>query len=117
MWSTALQRRVSHLFDAMQVVQGFGRVRQYMRSSTGQIFFAAPEALSEKRSKDDEERFTRLLNENLVSEEDKALFRATMTSGGGARLDHGCSIRKQRLRFEDVVDFIWKIEGELWCVP
>jgi hypothetical protein len=71
-----------YLFDAMQVVQGFGRLRQYMRSNIGQIFFAAPEALSKKRTEDDEGRFTRLLNENLLSEEDKALFRATMTSGG-----------------------------------
>lgn len=71
-----------YLFDAMQVVQGFGRLRQYMRSNIGQIFFAAPEALSKKRTEDDKGRFTRLLNENLLSEEDKALFRVTMTSGG-----------------------------------
>jgi hypothetical protein len=31
-----------YLFDAMQVVQAFGRLRQYMRSSSGQILFVAP---------------------------------------------------------------------------
>ena len=71
-----------YLFDAMQVIQGFGRLRQYMRIPSGQIFLAAPEALSKRRIKDDEQRFTRLLNENLVSEGDHALFRQTMTSGG-----------------------------------
>jgi hypothetical protein len=71
-----------YLFDAMQVVQAFGRLRQYMRSSSGQILFVAPEALPEYRIKDDEHRFTRLLNENLLSHQDLAIFRATMTSGG-----------------------------------
>jgi hypothetical protein len=71
-----------YLFDAMQIVQGFGRLRQYMRSGSGQVFFAAPDALSNRRIQEDKQRFTRLLNENLLSEEDHALFRATMTSGG-----------------------------------
>jgi DEAD/DEAH box helicase len=89
-----------YLFDAMQVVQGFGRLRQYMRSPSGQIFFAAPEALPKQRIKDDEQRFTRLLNENLLSEGDYALFRQTMTSGGvcdwtmdAASGNHDCALK------------------------
>ena len=71
-----------YLFDAMQVVQAFGRLRQYMRSRTGQILFAAPEGLPPYRIKEDQHRFTRLLNEKLLCKEDESLFRATMTSTG-----------------------------------
>jgi hypothetical protein len=38
--------------------------------------------LSEYRIKEDQHRFTRLLNEKLLSPEDKAIFRTTMTSEG-----------------------------------
>jgi hypothetical protein len=68
-----------YLFDVMQVVQGFGRLRPYMRTSAGQIFFSAPEVLPKHRTRDNEQRFTRLLNENLLSQEDHAIFKATMT--------------------------------------
>jgi len=89
-----------YLFDAMQVVQAFGRLRQYMRSSSGQILFVAPNALPEYRIKDDEHRFTRLLNENLLSHQDLAIFRATMTSNGvrdwimnGVARDKDCALK------------------------
>jgi hypothetical protein len=71
-----------YFFDALQVVQAFGRLRKYMRSSTGQVCFAAPESLPDHRIKDDQHRYTRLFNGKLISEEDNALFKATMTSGG-----------------------------------
>ena len=31
-----------YLYDSMQIVQAFGRLRDYIRSSTGQVLFAAP---------------------------------------------------------------------------
>jgi hypothetical protein len=95
-----------YLFDAMQVVQGFGRLRPNMRTSSGQIFFSAPVCLPKHRIKDDEQRFTRLLNENLLSEEDHARFRETMTSGGvrdwtmdAASGKKGCSLKILSLSF------------------
>ena len=71
-----------YLFDSMQIVQAFGRLRKYMRSSTGQVFIAAPETLAEYRVKGDQQLFTRLLNEEFISSENFSLFYATMTSGG-----------------------------------
>ena len=71
-----------YLFDSMQIVQAFGRLRKYMRSSTGQVFIAAPETLAEYRVKVDQQRFTLLLNEEFISSENFSLFKATMTSGG-----------------------------------
>jgi len=69
-------------YDSMQLVQAFGRLRPYMRSATGMIYFAAPETLSGARIKEDEHRLTRLVNEKLVSNADLQNFKATMTSGG-----------------------------------
>jgi hypothetical protein len=71
-----------YLYDSMQLVQAFGRLRSFMRSATGMIYFAAPETLSCVRMKDDEHRLTRLLNEKLVSNDDIQNFKSTMTSGG-----------------------------------
>jgi superfamily II DNA helicase RecQ len=71
-----------YLFDSMQIVQAFGRLRNYMRSSTGQVFFAVPDALSDYRIVDDQQRFKRLMNEKILSPVDFSLFKATMTSGG-----------------------------------
>jgi superfamily II DNA helicase RecQ len=95
-----------YLFDAMQVVQGFGRLRPYMRTSAGQILFSAPEVLQKHRTRDDEQRFTRLLNENLLSQKDHALFKATMTSGGvrnwtmdAASGNKGCALKILSLSF------------------
>ena len=53
-----------------------------MRISTGQVFFAAPDTLSDYRITDDTLRFTRLLNEKFLSSEDFSFYKATMTSGG-----------------------------------
>jgi hypothetical protein len=68
-----------YMFDSMQIVQAFGRLRKYMRSSTGQVLFAA---LYDYRIIDDQLRFKRLLNENFLSPNDFSLFKATMMSGG-----------------------------------
>jgi superfamily II DNA helicase RecQ len=69
-------------YDSMQLVQAFGRLRTYMRISTGMIYFAAHEKLSAARILEDEHRLTRLVNEKLVSYADVLNFKATMTSGG-----------------------------------
>ncbi|KAI2508599.1 hypothetical protein MHU86_5782 [Fragilaria crotonensis] len=73
---------VGYLYDSMQIVQAFGRLRNYMRTSFGQVLFAVPDKLSDHRTKDDEHRYTRLLNENFISSKDHCNFKAVMTSSG-----------------------------------
>ena len=73
---------VGYLYDSMQIVQALGRLRNYMRLSHGQVLFAVPDTLGQHRIKDDEHRFTRLLNEQFVSPEDHSNFQAVMTSNG-----------------------------------
>ena len=53
-----------------------------MRSSTGQVLFAVPPQLSDFRIEEDRQRFTRLVNEKLVSLDDYSHHQTTMTSGG-----------------------------------
>jgi superfamily II DNA helicase RecQ len=71
-----------YLYDSMQILQAFGRLRPYMRVASGAIMFAVSDNLSEHRIADDRRRFTRLLNENLVSSDDYSKYLATMTSSG-----------------------------------
>ena len=71
-----------YLFDTMQIVQAFGRLRNYMRCSTGRMHFSVPSALPTYRIKEDDHRFTRLINEKFVSQDNRESFRATMTSSG-----------------------------------
>lgn len=71
-----------YLYDSMQIVQAFGRLRKYMRCSTGKVLFAVPEELTDMRINEDRKRFTRLVNEKLLSSDDICLYKATMTSGG-----------------------------------
>jgi hypothetical protein len=66
----------------MQIVQAFGLLRKYMRTSTGQVFFAVPESLSECRIHEDRKRFTRLLNDKLFASDDYSRFQSSMTSAG-----------------------------------
>ena len=71
-----------YLYDSMQIVQACGRLRKYMRISTGQVLFAVPEQLSDFRILEDRQQFTRLMNERFLSSGDYSHFKATMTSGG-----------------------------------
>jgi Helicase conserved C-terminal domain len=71
-----------YLYDSMQIVQAFGRLRPYMRVSTGAIMVGVPEVLSDFRLEEDRQRFTRLLNEHLISSDEYSQFQATMTSSG-----------------------------------
>jgi superfamily II DNA helicase RecQ len=96
-----------YLFDAMQVVQAFGRLRKYMRSSAGQVCFAPPD----HRIKEDQHRYTRLFNGKLISEKNNALFKATMTSGGvhdwmidAASGTKACPLKKLSLSFGKMID-------------
>jgi hypothetical protein len=66
----------------MQIVQAFGRLRNYMRVSTGQVLFAVPEQLSESRILEDRQRFTRLSNEKFISADDYCQYKATLSSKG-----------------------------------
>jgi superfamily II DNA helicase RecQ len=50
-----------YLYDLMQIVQACGRLRHFMRDSTGQILFSVPDKLSDFRIKEDQQRFTRLV--------------------------------------------------------
>ena len=71
-----------YLYDSMQIVQALGRLRKYMRSSIGQVLFAVPERLPEFRVLEDQQRFTKLLNEKVLSPEDYGNYKETMTSAG-----------------------------------
>ena len=72
-----------YLFDSMQIVQAIGRLRNYMRSPTGRIYFSVPAMLPMIRIQEDENRLTRLVNEKIISKQsDLQQFRATMTSSG-----------------------------------
>jgi hypothetical protein len=73
---------VGYLYDSMQIVQALGRLRNYMRTMFGQVLFAVPDKLSDHRIKDDEHRYTRLLNERFISPQDHSNFNAVMTSSG-----------------------------------
>jgi superfamily II DNA helicase RecQ len=73
---------VGYLYDTMQIVQAFGRLRSYMRTSFGQVLFAVPDKLSDHRTKDDEQRYTRLLNEHFISSQDHSNFKTVLTSSG-----------------------------------
>ena len=46
----------------------------------GQVLFAVPDSLSDHRIRDDEYRYTRLLNEHIVTPQDHCDFKAVMTS-------------------------------------
>jgi hypothetical protein len=71
-----------YLYDCMQIVQAFGRLRKFMRTSHGEVLFAVPDSLSDQRLAEDKQRFTRLLNEKFLANDDYARFQSTMTSGG-----------------------------------
>ncbi|KAI2491875.1 hypothetical protein MHU86_22671 [Fragilaria crotonensis] len=71
---------VGYLYDSMQIVQLFGRLRKSMRKEFGQVLFAVPDNLSDHRVRDDEYRYTRLLNEHIVTPQDHCDFKAVMTS-------------------------------------
>ena len=71
-----------YLYDSVQIVQAFGRLRKNMWTSIGQVLFAVPEQLSEFRISEDQQRFTRLLHQKILSSDDYGNYKATMTSGG-----------------------------------
>ena len=91
---------VGYLYDCMQIVQFLGRLRKTMRTEFGQVLFAVPEKLSDHRIRDDEYRYTRLLNEHIVTAQDHSDFKAVMTSGGvrdwlsyASQGQKGCAIK------------------------
>ena len=71
-----------YLYDCMQIVQAFGRLRKYMRTSHGEVLFAVPDSLTDQRLVEDKHRFTRLLNEKFLVTDDYTRFQSTMTSVG-----------------------------------
>jgi hypothetical protein len=71
-----------YLYDSMQIVQALGRLRSYMRSPTGQVLFAVPEQLPAFRIRDDQQRFTKLVNERFISVDDYIQYKSTMSSEG-----------------------------------
>jgi superfamily II DNA helicase RecQ len=103
---------VGYLYNSMQIVQMLGRLRPYMRTDFGQVLFAVPDKLSEHRIKDDEHRYTWLLNERFISAEDLSNFKSTMTSTGVgiwlsdlSRGEKGCAIKILSLSFgRDMID-------------
>jgi hypothetical protein len=95
-----------YLYDCMQIVQAFGRLRKYMRTSNGEFFFSVPKDLPEFRVNDDRQRFTRLLNEKFLAADDYSNFCNTMTSMGvqswligAATGENGCALRVLSARF------------------
>lgn len=70
------------MYDAMQIVQAFGRLRQFMRTPAGQFLFAVPDQLPAIRITEDTQRYTRLLNEDLIPPDYHSHFKSTMTSQG-----------------------------------
>ena len=73
---------VGYLYDSMQIVQAIGRLRNYMRLPHGQVLFSVPDKFADHRIKEDEHRYTRLLNEHFIAPEDHSNFKAVMTSSG-----------------------------------
>jgi hypothetical protein len=71
-----------YLYDLMQIVQALGCLQHFMRDSTGQILFSVPEKLSDFRINEDQQRFTSLLNENILSQDDHRNYKLTMTYCG-----------------------------------
>jgi hypothetical protein len=71
-----------HLYDSMQIVQAFGRLRPSMRTKNGSVLFGVPENLSAERLIEDKNKFSRLLNERFVTTDDQANFTSTMSSSG-----------------------------------
>jgi hypothetical protein len=97
-----------YFYDRMQLVQAFGRLRNYMRRGGGAVYFAAPTNLPPFREKEDRHRFTRLCNENFISAQQFDVFKITMTSAGvrdwlidasAGGVDTGCALKKLSLSF------------------
>jgi hypothetical protein len=73
---------VGYLYDTMQIVQFFGRLRNHMQKEFGQVLFAVPNNLSDQRITDDNLRYTRLLNEAFITAQDHIDFTSVMASSG-----------------------------------
>jgi hypothetical protein len=71
-----------YLFDMMSMVQFFGRLRPYMRSSTGQVLVCVPSELPSPRKSEDGQRWTKLLNGKYMGYLDYSKYEAAMTSKG-----------------------------------
>jgi DEAD/DEAH box helicase len=73
---------VGYLYDSMQVLQAFGRLRKYMRKPTGEVLFSVPLTLSDFHLDEDKKKYTRLLNDRYISAEDYLNYKTTMTAWG-----------------------------------
>jgi superfamily II DNA/RNA helicase len=71
-----------YLFDNMQMVQAFGRLRPYMRTPIGHVFVSVPKEMPEYRDLEDRKRFTVLKNQKFLVDEDYTRFKGTMSSAG-----------------------------------
>ena len=71
-----------YLFDMMQMVQFFGRLRPYMRSTTGQVLVCVPTELPGTRKANDARRWSRLFNDQFMGHTDYSKYEAAMTSQG-----------------------------------
>ena len=73
---------IGYLYDSLQLVQFLGRLRNSMQKEFGKVMFAVPNTFSGKRIMDDNLRYTRLLHEGFVSDQDHINFNSVLTSSG-----------------------------------